>query len=262
MNANNVRLMTVTDLHRSSALIDELQKTVSACQPDCVALVGDFLHAFDDNEQRLTVEASASALSKLTCPEIIFVRGNHEDEAWLTFASHWQQSGRPMHALHGEPFSVGPLTVIGFPCLLGDETAYIGERPPLSAYSEDWLPAVMQRTGPAGRAIWLMHEPPSGTPLSAQNSVVEGNPDWITAIERYVPRLTISGHDHRTPLGTGRWHHRIGQTTCINAGQTDHGPLHYCVVRADFTGSKSGLPTVMQVTAYPWAQTISVPPKA
>ena len=261
MIANSVRLMTVTDLHRSSALINELRETVSARQPDCVALVGDFLHAFDNNHRRLSVEACAAGLSKLTCPEIIFVRGNHEDEAWLTFASHWQPSGRPLHALHGEPFSVGPLTMIGFPCLMGDETAFIGDRSPLSAFSEDWLPAIIHRTGPAGRAIWLMHEPPTGTPLSARNSVVEGNPDWITAIERFAPRLTVAGHDHLTPRRTGRWHHKIGSTTCVNVGQSDHGPLHYCWIQADFQNTARGLPSKIEITAFPKNETLVLPPK-
>jgi hypothetical protein len=39
----------------------------------------------------------------------------------------------------------------------------------------------------------LMHETPTGTPLSLKGSVVAGNPQWNSAIQRFSPWLTISG---------------------------------------------------------------------
>ena len=87
-------LLTVTDLHRSAALLEALSEAVVQRKPDIVALVGDFQHAFDDNEGRVTVEECAGTLSKLLCAEILFVRGNHEDEAWWVFADAWNKSGR------------------------------------------------------------------------------------------------------------------------------------------------------------------------
>jgi Icc-related predicted phosphoesterase len=104
-----------------------------------------------------------------------------------------------------------------------------------------------------------MHEPPAGTPLSERGSLVEGNPDWVTAIERFSPWLTVSGHDHITPIRSNCWHHRIGQTTCVNAGQTDHHPLHYCLVEAEFESQAPSLPTKLEVTAYPWQETLALP---
>ncbi len=193
-------ILTVTDLHRSSALLRELGNAVAKHKPALVALVGDFLHSFDDNDERETPEACAQILSGLPCPAIVFVRGNHEDEAWRAFADAWQRSGRPLNALHGELFSHGPLTMIGFPCLMGDESPFAGEKPLLPFLSDEWPPAVMRKAGSAGRTIWLLHEPPTGTPLSNANSLVAGNPDWINAIERFSPWLTISGHDHITPI--------------------------------------------------------------
>jgi Icc-related predicted phosphoesterase len=236
-----------------------LGEVVAKHKPDVVALVGDFLHAFDDSKGRMTVEDCAGLLSKLPCGEIVFVRGNHEDEAWWLFVEAWNKSGRPLHALHGQVFSRGPLTIVGFPCNMGDETAFIGDREPLAYDSDDWLPEVILPTGRAGRILWLMHEPPSGTPLSKRGSVVEGNPEWVQAIKRFSPWLTISGHDHRTPIQSGRWHYRLGQTTCVNVGQTDDGPLHYCLVEAEFESEAPSLPTRMTVTAYPWQETVSLP---
>ena len=252
-------LLTVTDLHRSSRLLQALGEAVAQHKPDVVALVGDFLHAFDDNEGRMTVGDCAGLLSKLPCAEIVFVRGNHEEEAWWPFAEAWRQCGRRLNALHGEVFSRGPLTIVGFPCQMGDETAFIGSREPFAFDPDEWLPEVILPAGRAARTLWLMHEPPTGTPLSRRGSAVEGNPEWVQAIKRFAPWLVICGHDHLTPIQTGRWHYRLGQTTCVNVGQTDHGPLHCCVVEAEFESASPSLPTRMEVTAYPWQETVSLP---
>jgi len=79
------------------------------------------------------------------------------------------------------------------------------------------------------------------------------------AVERFCPWITIAGHDHETPMINKCWHHRIGQTVCVNAGQSDSGPLHYCLVEAEFTGTKVSLPARLKVTAYPWAQSLTLP---
>jgi len=34
-------------------------------------------------------------------------------------------TGRRLNALHGEVFVHGPMVLVGFPCLLGDETSYL-----------------------------------------------------------------------------------------------------------------------------------------
>ena len=256
---NQATLLTVADLHRSAGLYQALEEAITQHQPDLLVLTGDFLHAGEDEPGRLPVVECAEKLGRLPVADILFVRGNHEDEAWMIFAEAWKSAGRPLHALHGEAFARGPLTLLGFPCSMGDETAFIGERPPLPYDSEEWLPDILRQTGRAGRTLWLMHEPPTGTPLTQSGSPVEGNPDWINAIDRFSPWLTISGHDHLTPLRSRVWHHRLGQTTCVNVGQTDHGPLHYCLIQAEFKSASPDLPVLMRVTAYPWQETLELP---
>lgn len=85
------------------------------------------------------------------------------------------------------------------------------------------------------------------------------NSEWVTAIAQYSPWLTISGHDHVTPRKSKRWHHRIGLTVCINAGQSDTGPLHYCVIEAEFAKTAPSLVVRMQVRAWPYSETLSLP---
>jgi len=49
-------------------------------------------------------------------------------------------------------------------------------------------------------------------------------------------------------------------TTCVNVGQAERGPLHYCVVEAEFDSDVPGLPTRMTVTAHPQNETVEVYP--
>src|SRR4029434_5992095 len=106
-----------------------------------LALVGDFLDGFGGSD-KLSNEQCALLLGELPSKEIVFVRGNHEDEAWLHFATAWPHARRKLHALHGEAFVHGPLVIIGFPCLLGVEEAFVGTRAPLPVDPELWLAEV------------------------------------------------------------------------------------------------------------------------
>jgi len=255
----SVNVLTVTDLHRRKCRYEALAKAVAAHRPEIVALVGDFLDAGEDRGGQFTDQECAELLARLPCQEIVFVRGNHEEDNWRQFAGAWAKTGRNLNALHGEAFAHGPLVLVGFPCLLGDETAYLGAREPLPADPCAWLPALLRSHGPAMRTLWLMHEPPAGTPLSETNGPMAGNREWIDAIERFSPWLTLSGHDHESPLLNKRWYYQLGRTICINLGQPDTGLLHYCLVQAEFRRSASALPAKLKVTAFPFKRTVSMP---
>jgi hypothetical protein len=175
-------------------------------------------------------------LGRLEGPEIVFVRGNHEDSNWWEFQDAWRSTGRKLVKLHGQAGVFGPAVIIGFPCYLGDDTAFAEGEPALPPYDPGvWLSKLLKQLGVPVRTLWLMHETPAGTPLSNPNSLVAGNREWNEAIKRFSPLLTISGHDHLTPLRTGTWYHRLGRTVCVNAGQTDAGPLHYTCSRQQFS---------------------------
>ena len=254
-----VTVLTATDLHQRKSLYDELERVVKRHCPDIVALVGDFLDAGDSRAGRFSATECAEHLGRLTSPHVVFVRGNHEEEAWQAFATAWCGTGRRLNALHGEMFVHGPMVIVGFPCLLGDETSYLGPRQPLPADATEWLPSLLRARGSAMRTLWLMHEPPAGTPLSETDGPLAGNPEWVEAIERFEPWLTISGHDHETPIQRKRWHYNIGPTRCVNVGQSDTGLLHYCLVHAEYPAPTPCLPTTLQVTAFPWRKAIRCP---
>jgi Icc-related predicted phosphoesterase len=113
--------------------------------------------------------------------------------------------------------------------------------------------------GAPARSLWLIHEPPKGTPLSQAGSVVEGHQKWTDAIERSNPMLVISGHDHITPIKNKRWHCKINNSTCVNVGQSDHGLLHFTVIKAIFTSASPSLPSIIEVSAFPANETICIP---
>ena len=228
---NRVTILTAADLHRSVKLYGLLAKAVSKHRPDVVALVGDFLDATGETAGKLTTEECAVALAKLPCPEVVFVRGNHEDSAWFTFADRFRQTGREVHLLDGKAFTFGPLVIVGFPCLLGQGDGLFDDVP---ADPDKWLPKLVREHGPGSRALWLMHEPPYPSPLAAASGPLSGNVEWRLGIERFSPWLVVFGHDHITPIHRRQWHYREGGTVCVNVGQTAAGPLRYMVIEAEF----------------------------
>jgi Icc-related predicted phosphoesterase len=259
---NKQRILIVTDLHCLESLNRELSEAVALHRPDVVALVGDFLDAIGSPYEQLSNPECARVLADLACHEVVFVRGNHEDLNWCEFAEAWNCTGRTLHALHGEAFVSGPLVMVGFPCYLGDETAFLSSRNVLPDAPSLWLSRLLQKYGPAIRTIWLMHEPPSGTPLTQKVGPISGEPFWNEAIVRFSPWLTASGHDHRTPIAKNRWHAKLGRTLVVNAGQTNSGPLHYTVLEADFPKETPCLPERLKITVYPWDESVELPRKA
>ena len=253
-----VTVLTATDLHQSRQLYADLRKAVAGHQPDIVAIVGDCLHAGEDMDGRLTLAESAAILASLPCNHVVFVRGNHEDENWLEFAECWHRLGRPLATLNGEVFQFGPLVLVGFPCLLGTEDYFIAPREPLPCPDEEWLTPLLDKHGLAARTLWLMHEPPKGTILSRSSGPLAGNSIWTQAIERFAPRLVVFGHDHDIPIRISNWHCRVGNSTCINVGQTSTGPLHYTVVTAKFSAMEPNQLLEITVTAYPVRETINI----
>ena len=73
------RLLAVTDLHRSQQLYAELSAVVARLRPDILAFIGDFLDCLGLEHPQLTSEECAAVIARFKVPEIVFVRGNHED---------------------------------------------------------------------------------------------------------------------------------------------------------------------------------------
>lgn len=258
--SRTVRLLTVADLHQRKNLYSELQQAIAEHKPDAVALLGDYLHAFDLEPGMMTVAECARAVSTLDVPQVVVVRGNHEGFQFIEFADAISSTDRTLTTLHGEAAQLGRLTMVGFPCLLGDETAFSYTKPALPSTPGAWLPPLMRRIGAAGRMLWLAHEPPARTNLSERSGALAGDSQLTELIERFSPRLVICGHDHDTPIMRRRWHDRIGDSVVVNVGQTSCRRLHFCVIDAEVASTTSPLPSRITLHAYPWQEQLVLGP--
>jgi Icc-related predicted phosphoesterase len=162
----NLRVLTVADLHQSGSHYRWLLDEVQAKRPDVVAFVGDVLSdPRTSQSDRVRTEDAAELLSNLPCPQLVFVRGNHEQEDWPKFVAAWPLHERPLVALSGTVHIVGPLVIVGFPCHTGWEEPWyetlprvgneitrdisLSGRKVLSADYEFWLSPLIRRFGPA-----------------------------------------------------------------------------------------------------------------
>lgn len=267
-----IRGLTVSDLHQSQVHYEALARAVNQHQPDVVALVGDVLNVVGSfGRTELSTKNCAQMLAQLPVEHLIFVRGNHEDDNWPQFVAAWPHVRRPLTALYGSACAIGPLVIVGFPCLTGSEFQWcahlsatdnrmeefpIAARPELPSDFEIWLPDLMRKTGSAGRVLWLMHEPPVGLPLADPRLF---NPIWTSAIERFSPLLVASGHDHTTPLQNSTWHTRFGKTVCLNVGQTAE-KFHYALLDFEFAETSPSIPSRITIRSFPWNQTVAFCP--
>src|SRR5438874_10967966 len=68
------------------------------------------------------------------------------------------------------------LVILGFPCLMGCAEEHFE---PVPSDPSEWISPLLARHGAAIRTLWLMHEPPRGTPLRHLMPVASGMPSQI-----------------------------------------------------------------------------------
>jgi Calcineurin-like phosphoesterase len=267
-----IRILTAADLHQSRLHYRSLNLAVKEHQPDGVALIGDFLCNAPIGKYQFPMAECARFLADLPVKHLLFVRGNHEDANWKAFVHNWPFGKRPLTALYGSAYTIGPLVIVGFPCKAGSESTWckclpkhgnelstdpeLSGRPCLPA-DTDWLSGLMRGLGPSGRVIWLMHEPPVGHPL-AKNELAQ--PAWDRAVEQFSPSLVVSGHDHDTPLSSNQWRTEHKKSTCINVGQAEMD-FHHCIIDFDFSEETPCLPRKITVHAFPQEESIEIHPQ-
>ena len=74
------------------------------------------------------------------------------------------------------------------------------------------------------RAVYILHGPPSGLGLDVvRGGAGVGSPATRAFLERVRPRLALHGHIHESPDESGKWLGNIGETVCIQPGQSPNG---------------------------------------
>lgn len=257
-----IRVLAVSDLRQDRQRYHALAGAVETHHPNAVALVGDFLEPRPRQHQFTPIEA-ARCLAHLPVEQVVCCRGEREGTNWEEFRFLWPHNIRPLIALYGSACPVGPLSILGFPCHRGNESAWARSMPKvgcnvilnpfqsgraqLPKRAQAWMPPLMQEIGPAGRALWLMHEPPLGRPSAKDN----WNREWQAQVEKYQPMVVVSGHDIAAPMRNGNWLAKIGKSYCINVGQVA-SELSYAVIDFMFTTPGSSAPSEISVSAFSW----------
>jgi hypothetical protein len=118
-----LRVITATDLHQSRLHYRSLALATQEHRPNVVAIVGDALHGFDlYSKYQFTTAECAKMLAELPVEHLLFVRGNHEEDNWTEFVAAWPHEQRKLTALYGTACAIGPLILVGFPCMTGSES--------------------------------------------------------------------------------------------------------------------------------------------
>jgi len=98
-----------------------------------------------------------------------------------------------------------------------DEQEWYASHPTI----EDDLEQLARMSEPK-RTIYVLHDPPCDTNLDLlYNGQHIGSMAVRRFIERYQPPLILSGHIHEAPRVSGKITGRIGETLCVNPGQTE-----------------------------------------
>jgi len=80
------RILTLGDVHQYRVLLLELDRAVARVRPAAVAFVGDLLDSNGSGPGMAGLEECAELMAHLQTPELVFVRGNHEEDNWPAFA--------------------------------------------------------------------------------------------------------------------------------------------------------------------------------
>src|SRR3954464_12755900 len=109
MMNQQIKVLTVTDLHQDRSLVDQLESAVQKHAPDIVAFVGDFLDFNEVVPNSYSVSDLARKLSGLKTKETLFLKGNHDFPKMDEFAEAWSKSGGlPLNVLDRGVFTLGP----------------------------------------------------------------------------------------------------------------------------------------------------------
>ncbi len=88
---------------------------------------------------------------------------------------------------------------------------------------EEELAALPEPADP-GRAVYVIHGPPAGLGLDiVWGGQPVGSPATTRFLETVKPLLSLHGHIHESPEESGVWMARMGETVCIQPGQSHAG---------------------------------------
>ena len=212
-----MRLLFVADFHYALKQFDWLVE--NAGKYEAVIIGGDLLDlssALDLDVQIVVVEQYLNRLCDRT--RVLVCSGNHDldardanDERAATWLAPIRRDR--LH-VDGDCVHLGACTITICPWWDG----------PLAQQA---VVALLERDAAQvqGPWIWVHHAPPQDSPVSWNGRKHVGDPFLIEMIERFKPRLVLSGHVHNAPFyPDGSWIDQLGETWVFNPGR-QLGPL-------------------------------------
>jgi len=191
-------ILHVTDFHFNLRWFDWLLHR--APSHDLVVMSGDLLDLTVATPQRRQIAWVSAWLDAFPRP-IVVCSGNHDLE-WDSANARWT----PAYWLRA----------ITNPLVWTD-----GQRVRFDGLSFISVGAATQPKGGAAD-VWVAHAPPSGTLVATRfNGDDAGDPDLVSPVRRYAPRLVLSGHVHRP----SSWRAQTNGTLFLNPGYNPTAPF-------------------------------------
>ena len=200
-------ILHVTDFHFNKRWFDWLLRRAPA--HDLVVMSGDMLDLASATPHRKQIAWVSDWLSGYPRPMCI-ASGNHDLE-WHDQTERWMPAYWLRYVANANVWVDGQRIVLN-----GTSILNIGC-------------ATRPKGGEAD--IWVVHAGPAKTLVSARTSGGDaGDPDLTASVNRYAPRLVLSGHVHH-PL---HWQQRDEATLFLNPGRNPHADFpNHILVRTD-----------------------------
>ncbi len=121
------------------------------------------------------------------------------------------------HFIFPYQFGKGILSVAGGLKYLDDWFSYAKTLPTIEEELEQLI-----RPNNIRKCVYIIHMPPFGLGLDVCSDYREvGSRAIYTFLEENQPLLSLHGHIHESPVMSGKWFSKLGDTTCIQPGQLD-----------------------------------------
>lgn len=259
------RLAVAAGKHRPEIVVlgGDMLPDDSALEPETLG-VGQ--PEFVRQQFQKAVEAIRAACNPLA---ILVIHGNHDWASSAAATKDLAKEGLFTVLDHETPFVIRRLGFVGYSCSPptpwfvkdferldqpGDATPLLGgarwdprfsKAIPHSAaviFNEASTIAddLAKLCPPARPWVFVAHAPPFGTKLDqSYKGESWGSRAIRDAIEKHQPLLSLHGHVHESPVVSGSFTHRLGNTIAINPGQT-HDKLRFALVEIDAAAGKIG----------------------
>jgi Icc-related predicted phosphoesterase len=199
-----LRIVALTDLHRSESAALSAAETIAAESTDAVFVVGDISHGDLREALRLL-----KILGKSKAP-VYFVPGNMDSPR----LSSW--TGNGLKNLHGRCMGCGEYALVG---LGGSINTPFNTPFKFTEEEAEHLLNQAIRTCREGRFILVTHSPPKNTKLDLTRSGIHaGSYSVRRFIETKEPILVVCGHIHEA-----QGIDKVAHTVLVNPGPAYHG---------------------------------------